>query len=503
MTQAAVTMTSIHKSFGSVVANDGVSLEIKEGEVCAIVGENGAGKTTLMNILSGLLQPDRGSIEIYKGLCRFKRSADAIRAGIGMVHQHFKLVSSFTVLENIILGHEPTEKGFISYKKARDKIQEIVERFAFQLLVDEPVDSLSASQKQQVEILRLIYHEAQILVFDEPTSMLTPIEKERFFRGIELFRKQGKTVILISHKISDLIDIADKMYVMRRGKVIETYEKADFDIEKISSAIVGDGEIAVTNISKSISDRDSVPLLKVHLSLQRGQRGRGRVAFSIFPGEVFGITGVAGNGQRELVDALFGIRHDYIGRITWKGANLKGSTTEQIRRLGISYLPEDRKNRGSISLFTLAENRILGYHKTETFVRKRRFDFSTICKDTRQLLDKYHIMAPDELSKAEYLSGGNLQKLLLARELEGFPELIILEQPTQGLDIRATREFYEILLRRKEKGMAILLISYDLDEVLEISDRIGVLYDYSLVYEVEKEKATRSSVGMHMTRGNF
>ncbi len=496
-------MTSIHKSFDDVVANDGVSIEIKEGEVCAIVGENGAGKTTLMNMLSGSVQPDLGSIKIYGKFCRLKSRADAIKAGIGTVHQHFKLVSSFTVLDNVILGHKLRERGFISYQTATEKVRELIDRFSFQLLFDEPVGSLSASQKQQVEILRFVYHETPILIFDETTSILTPIEKERFFQGIELFRKEGRTVVLISHKISEiseLLGIADKMYVMRKGKVVAEYEKADFDLEKISRAVVGDEEIAVYDVPRSIADSRGAPPLRVHMSLKKGQ---GRVAFSISPGEVFGITGVPGNGEREIVDALFGIKNAYNGRITWKGTDLKGLTTEQIRRLGIAYLPEDRENRASISLFTLAENRILGYHKTDAFTRKKRFDFSKIYEDTRRLLDKYHIVAPDELSKAENLSGGDLQKFLLARELEGSPELLILEQPTRGLDIRAAEEFYEILQRSKEKGLAVILISYDLDEILRISNRIAVLYDYSIIYEVEAEKATGRSIGLYMTRGRF
>lgn len=500
MTRVAVEMTSIHKSFGNVVANDGVSLDIKEGEVCAIVGENGAGKTTLMNILSGLLRPDRGSITIYGKPCYFKSTADGIKAGIGMVHQHFKLIPSFTVLDNVILAHEPTERGLISYEKAREDVRELIDRFSFQLLLDELVGSLSSSQKQQVEILRLMYHEALLLIFDEPTSLLTPVEKESFFQGIELFRRRGRTTILISHKISELLGIADKMYVMRRGKVVEEYEKDAFDLEKISRAAVGEGEVVPYNASKSRADKDSTPPLKVHVSLKRGQT---RVAFSVFPGEVYGIIGVAGNGQREIVDALFGINNNYHGKITWKDTDLKGLTTEQIRGLGIAYLPEDRENRGSVPAFSLAENRILGYHKTEAFSKEGRYDFSKIYESTRQLLDKYHIVPPDESTKAGYLSGGNLQKLLLARELEGSPEFLILEQPTRGLDIRATREFYEIIQQRKEQGLAVLLISYDLDEILEISDRIAVLYDYSIIYEVEKEEANRKSIGMYMTRGRF
>jgi len=468
----AVRMIGIVKQFPGVLANDHVDFRLLESEIHSLLGENGAGKTTLMNILSGFYKPDEGRILLYGKPVMFKNPGDALRAGIGMIHQHFKLVSQFTVAENIILG---IQNDFVlNYEKIREKVLRLSEDYGLEIDPGITVSKLSVGEQQRVEILKMLFRNVKILIMDEPTAVLTPDEIKNLFKSIRLLRNRGCSVVFITHKLEEVIEVSDYITVLRRGKVMSTVrpdkvQKRD-GIVKAELARMMVGREVILEIGKEPLTPGK-PLLNVsHLSVKgdRGEVAVKDVSFSLHQREILGILGVAGNGQAELVEAIVGLRKDFEGEIDVK-KDLKTSL-----RYTLHYVPEDRIHRGLVPSMTIASNMVLTCLKRFTrgiFLRNK-----VIFKWAMERISAFNISPPDPGRAAAQLSGGNLQKVILARELAWDPDILIVEQPTRGLDVVATEEVWHSLIAQRGRGAGILLVSGDIREVLSLADRILVLF---------------------------
>lgn len=482
--EVAVLMRNITKRFPGVVANYRVNFDALEREIHVLLGENGAGKTTLMNILYGLYKPDEGEIYIRGERVSFSSPNDAISWGIGMIHQHFMLVPRFTVAENIILNTKPPGWPFIDTKKIAEEIRELAERYGIKIDPTARVDTLSVGEQERVEILKLLYREASILIMDEPTSVLSPLEVREMFNTLKKMVSEGKTVILITHKLKEALEIGDRITVLRKGRVVETVRPEETSEDELVRMMVGR---EISPVMEKPPPRDGESVLKVEDLVVLDQRGLPavkEVSFEVRRGEILGIAGVAGNGQKELVEAILGLRRVESGRIVIGGEDVTNKPTAYIlRRGGVAYIPEDRLARGLIPNFNLMENSILGIHRSPDFTKdlgplKRAFlDYGKIRNHARSLIQNYSIVAPSETVLAKYLSGGNLQRLLIAREFYKGARVLIAEQPTRGLDISATDYVRRRIVDMRNHGAAVLLISGDLDELFVLSDRMGVMYE--------------------------
>ncbi len=489
----------ITKRFPGVVANDGISFSLEAGEVHALAGENGAGKSTLMNILYGLYRPDEGRITVRDQEAAIRSPRDAIRLGIGMVHQHFMLVPPFTVLENVVLGQEDQRAGVLLLDGPRHRVEEIIRKNQLSVEPDTRIESLSVGQQQQVEILKILYRGAEILIFDEPTAVLSPQETEELFRTFRVLTEQGKGIIFISHKLDEVLEIADRITVIRRGKVIETLDRQQADKAGIARLMVG--KPVVLNVENPPAKPGSEVLSVSDLRLP-GDGGKAildGVAFRICAGEIYGIAGVEGNGQSELVQAIAGRIASLTGSIRLRGEEILSWDVRRRRDGGISHIPEDRHRDGLLLPYSLADNLSLGRHHRPPFVgRLQTIDRKAIRESARNLIRSYDIRTPSELTPANALSGGNQQKAIIARELSADPVLLLASQPTRGVDVGATEFIYRELVQAKERGKAVLLISADLDEVLCLADRIGVMFQGKIIREFDREHADKREVGFYM-----
>jgi len=454
-----VLMKDITKRFTHTVANDGIDFELREGEIHALLGENGAGKTTLMKILSGLYQPDSGEILINGKSLRFFSPEDAMRVGIGMVHQHFELVPNLTVTENIMLG--ACEKIFLNLQQKHDEVKNLSKKYGLEVNPELPVWQLSVGEQQRVEILKMLYRKIRVLIMDEPTASLTQNEIKRLFITLEKITREGCSVIFITHKLEEVLEIANYITVLRRGKVMATIHHQQLehmDRRQLATMMVGREVILRVNKDTLLPGETLIKVKDLHIIGERGQEAVTGLSFEVKRGEIFCILGVAGNGQRELVEAVVGLREVKSGHIKVKGK--------------LNYIPEDRLRRGSVPSMTLAENVILTRFKQLSggFLKKR-----TITSISRELIKKFDIRPQDPDIRAGQLSGGNLQKLILARELSQSPDIIVAEQPTAGLDIASTEDVWRIILEQRNKA-GVLLVTGDLREALSISDRIAVIF---------------------------
>jgi general nucleoside transport system ATP-binding protein len=494
----AIEMIGIRKVFPGVVANDNVNFSVKEGEIHALVGENGAGKTTLMNVLYGLYRPEGGTIKIRGEVVHIHNNADAIARGIGMVHQSFKLVPSFTVAENITLGAEPQRYGFLERKKAHDNVKAISERFGLQVDPDAHVRDLPVGVEQRVEILKALYRNAEILILDEPTAVLTPQETDDLFQVIRSLVAGGKTVVFITHKFREVMQISDRVTVMRDGKVVATKDTRDTNPTELARMMVG-RDVLLRVAKKAATPKDEVLRIE-HLKVldNRFLPAIKDVSLKVRAGEVLGIAGVEGNGQRELVEGIIGLRQAVGGEICLKGKVITHASVRKRRDAGIACVPEDRYVRGVALRATLEDNLIIeNYHKPP-ISNGPMINLKKVNEFSLDMIHKFDVRTPSSTVPAFTLSGGNLQKVVLAREISNEPDLLIVAQPTRGLDVGSIEFVHRRIIEARDKGAAVLLVSAELEEVMSLSDRIDVIYEGKIVGEIDASLATEEQLGLWM-----
>ncbi|MBP1741964.1 MAG: transporter related [Deltaproteobacteria bacterium] len=492
-------MLSITKRFLNVAANKGISFHLYPGEICALLGENGAGKTTLMNILFGYYSCDEGEVFIKGDKVDLTCPRDAIYRGVGMIHQHFALVPSQSVIENVIIGTDGGKGIFLDLKSAREKLRQIQKKFRLQLDPDAKIWTLSVGEQQKVEILKALYRDVDILIMDEPTAVLSPGETEDLFRTLKSLVQEGRSVVFISHKLHEVMGISDRIIVLRAGEVVAEKKTSETTLRELANLMVGrellekldkkkmqPGEpvLEIENLH-ALNDKKLPALKNVHLAVRRN--------------EVLGIAGVSGNGQRELAEILFGMREASQGKVKVKGNVLRPGSPASAIQSGMGRIPEDRIETGLLMDLTVEENLILENHVSSEFQRKGLLDFKKIQQFSEELIRAYGIKTAGREAEAKSLSGGNLQKVMLARELAGKPAVLIASQRTRGLDVGALEDVHQWILEERERGAAVLLISEDLDEIFALSDRIVVLFEGEVMGEVMVEGASREQIGLWMS----
>lgn len=497
---AAVEMTGIVKYFASsdVLANNNVNFGVEEGEVHALVGENGAGKTTLVNVLYGLLQPDAGTIRVNGKQAAIFHPDDAIHLGIGMVHQHFKLVPPFTVAENIMLGMEPSRLGILQKKDEAEQVRELAESYGLPVDPNARVSDLPVGMQQRVEILKVLQREAKVLILDEPTAVLTPQEVNELLIVVRNLAKLGHTIIFITHKLLEVKNVADRVSVMRLGKMVGTKRIEDTSVADMASMMVGrEVEFTLEKQPPQVGE----PVLEANDITVTDTRGLPAVlhfSMEVRAGEVLGVAGVSGNGQTELVEAITGMRPIEGGSLRFLGVEIGHKSVGQRRQLGMAHIPEDRINMGLNLGTNLDENLVLNRYKLPEFNRLGFMLKSAMRKFAQAVVDRFSIAAAKPGREIATLSGGNMQKVVLGRELTGNPKLVIANQPTRGLDVGSIEFVHRTLVEARDKGVAILLISVELDEILSLSDRIIVLYRGKIAGEVDPATTTKEEVGLLM-----
>ncbi len=499
----SIELKHISKRFGNFYANQDISLTVERGTIHAIVGENGAGKSTLMKILYGLYEPTSGEIYINGTRAKITSPTDAIRLGIGMVHQHFMLVPGLTVAENIILGDEPTWRGLIDFTQVHRELKALSEKFGLAISPDALIDTLSVGEEQRVEILKVLYRKADILILDEPTAVLTPIETEQLFQTLKSLAASGKTILIITHKLDEVLAISTRVSVMRQGKLVTTLDTKDTTKEELARAMVG--REVLLSVPKPPCQEKEVVLSVRNLCYTnaRGIKMLDHLSFDIKAGEIYGIAGVEGNGQSELLKALWGMQDErdvLSGEIKFGNINLLGKSPREIAALGISHIPEDRLRYAVIKDYSISDNLIFGRHREPTFAARIGFKWNELAQYALDMLTRFDVRTAVQngaksnivSEKISTLSGGNQQKIVSARELERPKlKLLILAQPTRGIDIGAVEFIHRKIIETRDKGMAILLISAELDEVISLSDRIGCLYRGTIRKEFSKEEVLK------------
>ena len=507
--EVVLEMRGITKRFPGVLANDHIDFELRAGEIHALLGENGAGKTTLMNSLYGFYQPDEGEIYLRGKKIVLKSPSDAIALGIGMVHQHFMLVPSLTVIENVILGLKSPKEPLLNIKEAEKRIKEISDKYCLGVKPEARIYQLSIGEQQRIEILKALYRGAQILILDEPTATLTPQETKELIAIMKSLAKENLAVIpFITHKMPEVMAVSDRVTILRQGKVVGTYAVSKVNEEKLAEMMVG--RKVLFSLSRKEGERKRGKVLLEIKGLKalneiKALALRG-LSLSLYEGEILGLAGVSGNGQRELAEVIMGLRKATGGEVLIMDETATNKPTREIIEKGVSLIPEDRRGMGSILSFSIAENLILEMHTDQPFAHKSFLPFnrnwflnkSEMNKYADRLISEFSIMTPNKEELASHLSGGNLQKLILAREFSRNPKIVIAANPTRGLDVGATEYVHERLIERREAGAGILLISDDLDEILMMSDRIAVIYEGEIVGVVEAEQAKVEEIGLMM-----
>ena len=494
-------LRGITKRFGPLVANDGISLSVAPGQVHALLGENGAGKTTLMNVLFGLTRPDQGEIHIDGKAASFRSPKDAIAAGIGMVHQHFMLVPVFTVAENVALGHEETKTlGWLDRRRMRTKVRELSEQYGLRVDPDALTEDLPVGVQQRVEILKALVRGAEILVLDEPTAVLTPAEADQLFDMLRVLKSQRKTIVFITHKLREIMALTDRVSVMRRGEMVATYNTSDTSPPELADSMVG--RKVILKIDKGPAHPGRV-VLEARDLVVRDDRGVARVdgvSFTLREGEILGIAGVAGNGQSELLEALAGIRASSGGEILIDGRPLALAqrNPHDERLIGIGHVPEDRHRAGLVMPFEACESAMLGFQYERTYGRGLLYDRKAIIADADRKMEAFDVRPRAPLLKTANFSGGNQQKLVLAREIERNPKILLVGQPTRGVDIGAIEFIHKRIVAQRDAGKAVLLVSVELDEIFALSDRIIVLCGGRVTGERKPDETNARDLGLLM-----
>ncbi len=492
-------LRGITKKFPGVLANDHIDLVLNEGEILALLGENGAGKTTLMNILYGLYKPDEGEIMVRGEKVEIINPHDAIRLGIGMVHQHFMLVPVFTVTENVMLGVESTKAGiFLDRQAATERIQDISSKF--QLNVDPlaHVEDLSVGVQQRVEIIKVLYRQADILIFDEPTAVLTPQEVEEFFKVIHSLIEQGKSIIFITHKLGEVMSVADRIMVLRGGRVVGATSPKETDEASLANMMVG--REVILKVEKEAAEVGDITLNveDLHVRDDRHLEAVKGVSFQVRAGEVLGIAGVQGNGQKELVEALTGLRKIEAGFVGLLGRDISKASPRKIREAGSAHVPEDRQQDGLVLSFTVSDNLVLNTYYESPFTKGLNLSQKEIDKAAQERVGQFDIRTPGISIPVANLSGGNQQKVIVARELSRPIKLLIASQPTRGLDVGSIEYIHGQIIRKRNEGCAVLLVSPELDEVMNLADRIAVMFAGRILAILPAEQASREQLGLLM-----
>jgi len=498
-------MRSITKTFPGVVANDRIDFVVEKGEIHGLLGENGAGKTVLMNILYGLYKPDDGKILVDGKEVEIDSPRAALELGIGMVHQHFMVVPSLTVVENIVLGREPAKNRILlDSDKALKDVKDFSDRYKLEVDLKAPIHSLPVGVQQRVEILKALYRGADVLILDEPTSVLTPQEVQELFKAIQALKQQGKTVIFISHKLREVLAICDRITVLRRGRVVETVKVEETHLGELAKLMVG-REVHF-RFDKEQPENQKVVLRVENVEAvdDRGLPALKGISFDVRSCEILGIAGVEGNGQTELVEALAGLRKIIAGKILLDDIDVTKASPSKRMQLGTSIVPEDRHKRGLILGFSVMENLILGSHDKPPFATNFvRINIEEASSYAKRLIEEFSIKTPDKDTLAQNLSGGTQQRVVLAREFSRNPKLIVASQPTRGLDVGATEYVRGKLVEMRNHGCAVLLISADLDEIWALSDRIAVMYEGRIVAVKDLGKTNESELGLLMAGGKL
>ena len=503
MSKHVIEMKEITKKFGDFVANDHINLSIQKGEIHALLGENGAGKSTLMNMLAGLLQPTSGEIVVNGESVTIDSPSKSSQLGIGMVHQHFMLVEAFTVAENIILGTETVKNGVLDLKQATKDIEELSKKYGLTVVPHAKVADTSVGMQQRVEILKTLYRGADILIFDEPTAVLTPSEIAELMDIMKNLVKEGKSIILITHKLDEIRAVADRVTVIRRGKSIETVEVAGATSADLAEMMVGHS-VSFTTEKEPAKPKDVILSIKdLVVNENRGVPAVKQLNLDVRGGEIVGIAGIDGNGQSELVQAITGLRKVKSGSITIKGQDVTHLTTRKITELSVGHVPEDRHRDGLVLEMTLAENMALQTYYKEPMSKNGILNFNNINEHARKLMKEFDVRGANELVPAKGFSGGNQQKAIIAREIDRDPDLLIVSQPTRGLDVGAIEYIHKRLIEERDKGKAVLVVSFELDEILNLSDRIAVIHDGSIQGIVTPAETNKQELGILMAGGNI
>ncbi len=495
-----IEMLHITKEFPGIKANDDITLQLRRGEIHALLGENGAGKSTLMSVLFGLYQPDRGEIRKDGKPVRINNPNDATALHIGMVHQHFKLIDVFTVLDNIILGAEDTRMGFLSKKNARKKVLELSERYGLRVDLDAKIEDITVGMQQRVEILKMLYRDNEVLIFDEPTAVLTPQEIDELMKIMKGLTAEGKSILFITHKLNEIMAVADRCSVLRKGKYIGTVNTAETSQAELSRMMVGrDVQLVVDKKPAAPADAVlQVEGLSVKSRLYNREAVRD-VSFTAHAGEIVCIAGIDGNGQSELVHAITGLEKPSKGRITLRGEDVTTASIRKRSKAGMSHIPEDRHKHGLILDNTLEQNMVLQKYYEPRFQKAGFIRFDAVREYAEQLIGQYDVRSGQgPVTVARSMSGGNQQKAIIAREIDRDLPLIVAVQPTRGLDVGAIEYIHHQLVTARDAGKAVLLVSLELDEVMNLSDRILVMYEGEIVGELDPKKTTVEELGLYM-----
>ena len=498
-----IEMREITKVFGEFVANDKINLQLRKGEIHALLGENGAGKSTLMNMLAGLLEPTSGEIFVNGKSEKLDSPSRAAALGIGMVHQHFMLVEAFTVAENIILGSEITNKGVLDLKKANADILELSERYGLAVDPTAKVEDISVGAQQRVEILKTLYRGAEILIFDEPTAVLTPAEILELMDIMKTLVKEGKSIILITHKLDEIRAVADRVTVIRRGKSIETVSIEGVSNKDLAEMMVGRSVSFVTEKEEAKPKDVVLQISDLIVNENRGVPAVKELSLDVHAGEIVGVAGIDGNGQSELIQAITGLRKVKSGSIKIKGREVVGLSPRKITEMQVSHVPEDRHRDGLVLEMMLSENIALQTYYKEPLSNKGVLNYNQINSYARKLMEEFDVRAASELVPAGALSGGNQQKAIIAREVDRNPDLLIVSQPTRGLDVGAIEYIHKRLISERDKGKAVLVVSFELDEILNLSDRIAVIHDGKIQGIVKPSETNKQELGTLMAGGKI
>lgn len=498
-----IEMRDITKVFGEFVANDKINLHLRKGEIHALLGENGAGKSTLMNMLAGLLEPTSGEIAVNGQVVNLDSPSKAAGLGIGMVHQHFMLVEAFTVAENIILGSELTKNGVLDIAGASKEIKALSERYGLAVDPSAKVADISVGAQQRVEILKTLYRGADILIFDEPTAVLTPSEIEELMAIMKNLVKEGKSIILITHKLDEIRAVSDRVTVIRRGKSIETVKIAGATNADLAEMMVGRSVSFKTEKQASQPKEVVLSIKDLVVNENRGVPAVKNLSLDVRAGEIVGIAGIDGNGQSELIQAITGLRKVESGSIELKGDSIVGLHPRQITELSVGHVPEDRHRDGLILEMMISENIALQTYYKEPHSKNGILNYANITSYAKKLMEEFDVRAASEFVPAVALSGGNQQKAIIAREIDRDPDLLIVSQPTRGLDVGAIEYIHKRLIEERDNGKAVLVVSFELDEILNVSDRIAVIHDGKIQGIVSPETTNKQELGVLMAGGNL
>ena len=498
-----IEMREITKVFGEFVANDKINLELRKGEIHALLGENGAGKSTLMNMLAGLLEPTSGEIVVNGKPVKLDSPSKAASLGIGMVHQHFMLVEAFTVAENIILGSEITKNGILDLKRATQEIKRLSKKYGLSVDPSAKIEDISVGAQQRVEILKTLYRGADILIFDEPTAVLTPSEIDELMKIMKNLVKEGKSIILITHKLDEIRAVSDRVTVIRRGKSIETVEIAGATNQDLAEMMVGRAVSFKTEKKPSNPQETVLSIKNLVVEENRGVPAVKGLSLDVRAGEIVGIAGIDGNGQTELIQAITGLRKASSGEILIKNQSVIGKKPRQITEMSVGHIPEDRHRDGMILEMTVAENIALQTYYKEPNSKNGILNYNIINAKARELMNEFDVRGAGELIAGGDLSGGNQQKAVIAREIDRNPDLLIVSQPTRGLDVGAIEYIRKRIIAERDKGKAVIVVSFELDEILDMSDQIAVIYDGAIQGILDPAETNKQDLGILMAGGQL